>query len=40
MNSHLQQVVFPLTTSGKIQKYKLGEIGLKLLDERRERGEL
>ena len=31
---------FPLTTSGKIQKYKLGEIGLKLLDERRERGEL
>lgn len=31
---------FPLTTSGKIQKYKLGDIGLKLLDERRERGEL
>ena len=31
---------FPLTTSGKIQKYKFGEIGLKLLDERRERGEL
>ena len=31
---------FPLTTSGKIQKYKLGEIGLALLDERRERGEL
>ena len=31
---------FPLTTSGKIQKYKLGDLGLKLLDERRERGEL
>ena len=31
---------FPLTTSGKIQKYKLGELGLKLLEERRERGEL
>ena len=25
---------FPLTTSGKIQKYKLGELGLALLDER------
>ncbi len=31
---------FPLTTSGKIQKYKLGDIGLKLLDERRANGEL
>ena len=25
---------FPLTTSGKIQKYKLGDLGLKLLEER------
>lgn len=31
---------FPLTTSGKIQKYKLGGIGLKLLEKRKERGEL
>ena len=31
---------FPLTTSGKIQKYKLGDLGLELLDQRRERGEL
>ena len=27
---------FPLTTSGKIQKYKLGDIGLQLLKEREE----
>ena len=31
---------FPLTTSGKIQKYKLGDIGLKLLEERKKNGEL
>ena len=31
---------FPLTTSGKIQKYKLGDLGLKLLDERKAKGEL
>ena len=31
---------FPLTTSGKIQKYKLGDLGLKLLDERKANGEL
>ena len=31
---------FPLTTSGKIQKYKLGDIGLELLEKRRENGEL
>ena len=31
---------FPLTTSGKIQKYKLGQIGLDLLEERRAKGEL
>ena len=31
---------FPLTTSGKIQKYKLGDLGLELLDERRKNGEL
>ena len=31
---------FPLTTSGKIQKYKLGNIGLELLEKRKENGEL
>ena len=31
---------FPLTTSGKIQKYKLGDIGLELLEKRQEAGEL
>ena len=31
---------FPLTTSGKIQKYKLGDLGLELLEKRRENGEL
>jgi fatty-acyl-CoA synthase len=31
---------FPLTTSGKIQKYKLGDLGLELLEERRKNGEL
>lgn len=31
---------FPLTTSGKIQKYKLGDLGLKLLQKRKENGEI
>ena len=31
---------FPLTTSGKIQKYKLGNISLELLEKRKENGEL
>ncbi|MDD2643846.1 MAG: AMP-binding protein [Methanobacteriaceae archaeon] len=31
---------FPLTTSGKIQKYKLGDLGLKLLEERKVNGDL
>lgn len=31
---------FPLTTSGKIQKYKLGSIGLDLLEKRMKNGEL